>query len=110
MTHAPSSSSLFVMFLDLLIRQEVDDSQFLHVINKQWTDHCRQMVREEGGRERGKGVGVRERGREGGSEGGWMVGEREGGGSEGGRKASRQAGGQREGRKVGGRERGRGWE
>ena len=89
------------MFLDSLIRQEVDDSQFLHVINKQWTDHCRQMVREEGGREEERvGGWVREGGREEGREekrvGGWV--------REGGREGGRERGW------VDGRERGRGWE
>ena len=55
-----------------LSRQEVDDGQFLHVINKRWTDHCEQMVRR----------GEREGGREGGRVGGWVgvwVGGRAGG-------------------------------
>ena len=34
-----------VTSLSPVFREEVDDFQFLVVVDKQWTDHCEQMVR-----------------------------------------------------------------
>ena len=51
----------------------MNDEQFLHLVSKQWADHCHQMVSgvKKGGREGGR-EGVKKGGRKGGRESKFM--------------------------------------